>query len=480
MNGDAARYRGATGQGLYRRVKEDNTLEVDKGKIDRSLIRFPVGEPVIQGEAYSEEVLATVDEVLDAGRCGEGVLELETAESRLSCLVHRGRTYLAGLEEERSFAPVPLVEFPQRARQLQGAFWRLRELELPVALILGVHFWKRPDLQGSTRWIDIDHVLRGLEEDKQDAAVAFEREGTRTLLFLHGGVPARLYFACDEDDSAGGEIAERFLAHVFAPGRPQGRLEVFTNLKLPHDPEAGARFGDLAASAEPPPAVDVVVKLQDGRKVLQRPFYPPTLTIGRDPRADLFLDNLAVSRRHATLGWERGSFILRDLGSANGTRVNDQQVNSAPLAVGDRVRIGKFELALAEPEPVIDVSETMMLPTRSPARPVYLVGEDGSFELQADALIGRGAGVDVRVGGFGVRRVHARLHAVGRGAVEVTCLGGASVKINGRRTKQGKLAVGDKLTVGRSRLWLRWQPGDGKVPGLRSTGSVPPFEGRRS
>ena len=67
-------------------------------------------------------------------------------------------------------------------------------------------------------------------------------------------------------------------------------------------------------------------------------------TTGRHPESDIFLDDVTVSRRHAEFRREAGVFLVRDVGSLNGTYVNRERVESATLANGDEVQIGKFRL----------------------------------------------------------------------------------------------------------------------------------------
>ena len=68
------------------------------------------------------------------------------------------------------------------------------------------------------------------------------------------------------------------------------------------------------------------------------------LLIGRSSDADLFFDDVTVSRRHAELARnERGRLVLRDLGSLNGTYLNRVRVEQAILEPGDEVQIGKFK-----------------------------------------------------------------------------------------------------------------------------------------
>jgi len=68
------------------------------------------------------------------------------------------------------------------------------------------------------------------------------------------------------------------------------------------------------------------------------------LTIGRLPDNILQIDNLAVSGHHAKIYWEQNHYSVEDLGSLNGTYVNNQRVGKAALKEGDQIVIGKHLL----------------------------------------------------------------------------------------------------------------------------------------
>lgn len=64
------------------------------------------------------------------------------------------------------------------------------------------------------------------------------------------------------------------------------------------------------------------------------------LLVGREADCDVVLTDPTVSRRHAGLRFRDGHWILRDLGSRNGTLVNDARVIRCQLHPGDRLRLG--------------------------------------------------------------------------------------------------------------------------------------------
>jgi hypothetical protein len=67
-------------------------------------------------------------------------------------------------------------------------------------------------------------------------------------------------------------------------------------------------------------------------------------TAGRHPDSDIFLDDITVSRRHATFVRVGGEYRIRDQGSLNGTYVNNTRVDDTALTHGDEVQIGRFVL----------------------------------------------------------------------------------------------------------------------------------------
>jgi len=71
----------------------------------------------------------------------------------------------------------------------------------------------------------------------------------------------------------------------------------------------------------------------------------PVTTIGRHPEADIFFDDVTVSRRHAEIiRSNENGFEITDQRSLNGTYVNGERVDRSALANGYELRVGKFRL----------------------------------------------------------------------------------------------------------------------------------------
>lgn len=91
------------------------------------------------------------------------------------------------------------------------------------------------------------------------------------------------------------------------------------------------------------PLGSALLIVKQGPNLGARFLLDQNLTLaGRHPNADIFLDDVTVSRKHAEFSRVDNSFEVTDLGSLNGSYVNGQRTDRAKLVDGDEVRIGKF------------------------------------------------------------------------------------------------------------------------------------------
>ena len=152
--------------------------------------------------------------------------------------------------------------------------------------------------------------------------------------------------------------------------------EVFCN-KCGHRNAAGSNFcSSCGAALEPPredrtdrtitfqgidpaegPEDDVTVNLDElagdaGTLIVKRgdnagsrfSLEAEVTTAGRHPDSHIFLDDITVSRRHAEIVRTPAGYVVRDVGSLNGTYLNRERIEEASIANGDELQIGKFKL----------------------------------------------------------------------------------------------------------------------------------------
>ncbi|MBN2493022.1 MAG: FHA domain-containing protein [Deltaproteobacteria bacterium] len=434
-----------------------------------SPVRFPAGDPVLVEQPFDQSFFPTADDFLRRGYCNSGWLEIATDSARLICLIHKAKPFLAGLVEPGHIGWVPLRDLPIRAGQMEDARCKMDHADLVRVLLLAVQFRSEPVLRATTRFVDLAHVLQVLAEAGQDSAVVLERDGVQTLMFLRQGVPMHLFFGDPAADPKVGEVAERFLVYGFAPEAPVGKVEVYNRLRIDPDPDAGQSLMDLVRQAIPPPPMYVQV-WKSHEMIAQRRFMPPWMTIGRDHGCELILDEVKVSRHHARLSWERGQFVIQDMGSANGTRINATAVERAAVRPGDRIQVGDFLLMLALPAEDSAPRATVMMPEGQPGGDVlFLVSNEISLPVTDPLSLGSGKNARVRVRGMFIRPQHAVIQPVGPDVLRIECAGSRSrVTVNGKSVHSALLRAGDELRVGKVSFKLVPVPsyalGRGPVP----------------
>ncbi len=129
------------------------------------------------------------------------------------------------------------------------------------------------------------------------------------------------------------------------------------------------------------PKVRLLLK---GEPVQDVPFDRPSLRIGRMKENEVVINNLSVSRFHATLTREADGFRLKDLGSENGCWVNGRRVTESRVGPGDRIQIGKHQLEIVLDEEVAAPAAARPRSDAWDAAATYFVGP----ETQARMLEG--------------------------------------------------------------------------------------------
>lgn len=127
----------------------------------------------------------------------------------------------------------------------------------------------------------------------------------------------------------------------------------------------------------------------------RRHVFEQQAVVGRDLDCDISLTNRSVSRRHALVEKTPNGWVLRDLGSANGTSVDGARVKEAPLVTGAAVRFGEvdavFEIEARETSSAERLISSLSIAPARKARPVavFLVTTVGVILLAAATLWAR-------------------------------------------------------------------------------------------
>lgn len=138
---------------------------------------------------------------------------------------------------------------------------------------------------------------------------------------------------------------ERELAEHLQAFAATENLIVGPHVRVHLYPDAGLTRGQMKVQAEFAPPPPAFLEVEAGLTPLHKRFeLSDHMTIGRGTDCEVRIDEPAVSRRHAEIVWLYVLFQVRDLSSANGTFVNGQQVQRAPLRDGDLVEVGLVQL----------------------------------------------------------------------------------------------------------------------------------------
>ena len=147
----------------------------------------------------------------------------------------------------------------------------------------------------------------------------------------------------DPDPGAGQE-------HSGVPRPPGGpdttmSLSPVSGPETVETPESGLSTADRSAIEALPEGSALLVVQRGPNSGARFLLDSEKTTAGRRPDSDIFLDDVTVSRRHAEfLRRPGGVFVVRDVGSLNGTYVQRDRIDEVVLRDGDEVQIGKYRM----------------------------------------------------------------------------------------------------------------------------------------
>jgi pSer/pThr/pTyr-binding forkhead associated (FHA) protein len=97
--------------------------------------------------------------------------------------------------------------------------------------------------------------------------------------------------------------------------------------------------------------MDKIIILQDGKVLNEVELDKQQIVIGRDEKNVICLSDISVSRRHALLTCALDEYFIEDLGSTNGTLLNDRPISKHMLKNGDQIRVGEYVLSFERTVP---------------------------------------------------------------------------------------------------------------------------------
>src|SRR5215471_6401164 len=219
----------------------------------------------------------------------------------------------------------------------------------------------------------------------------------------------------------------------------------------------------LSASAPP-----LAVRAQGSDRTLPA---GPSYTIGRDPKSDIVVDEDRVSWQHAVLKLDRGSWVLEDTGSTNGTFLGSQKVQKITLDGETTVRLGhpadgpELTCSTGAPPrpPTVVAARPVMAASAVPAAPATAAGAATSSHREPSVIrqlptkvlrIGRAPDNDIVVSDLSVSRHHAELRRTASGYQIADLDSHNGTFVNGQQVGSAPLTEGDIVGIGPSTFRL--------------------------
>lgn len=435
------------------------------------------------GEVTRATLNDLIRATIDASAAKPTALEIYDSITQRYLFVRERQIYAAAELTGGQFNSTSIRDFLLGATTMSFPRATWYELNTKIVHSLLVVVQKKPGLRVMTSLVDLDELLDRIEKEGKSCIVAATREDFLALLRYEKGKATA--FCWEQSVTAPREpsFREEFLIKVYsnAADRPMN-LCLYEDFLVSYAADAknlpdafNGRYADVFLSKPPV----VILRFKD-REIGRWEMDRPRLRIGRTPDNDIVIDNLGVSRLHAVIEEEKGSYSVRDCDSLNGTVVNGERSPHKTLQDGDEISIGKHTIvfrvpsghAVAEPEAIAGFDQTMIITrsavaqnqktqeaaavpvppatagARTPRLVIHTDYGDRVVEIADEAVtIGRDIDADVRVNGMFVASRHAEITRE-NGRVVLRRVGGLRpVKVRGRSVKEVELKDNDEIQI---------------------------------
>jgi hypothetical protein len=220
-------------------------------------------------------------------------------------------------------------------------------------------------LEGAIEGIFTKAFRGGLQPVELATRILKEMEANKSVGVRQVWVPNRYVFTLSETDAERFGQAERSLRReleeVVREGAQERKWELVGLPEVVFDVDASLKQGEYLceatlvegpvtgqapaqAQADEGPRAGELVMIEEGKPTRVFPLAKERVIIGRLAESDIVLSDPGASRRHAEVRRDHGGYVITDLGSTNGTMVNEATIGERPLEEGDRITIGRTVL----------------------------------------------------------------------------------------------------------------------------------------
>ena len=307
-------------------------------------IPFPANSLVFSDQSFSAQLVDSIfHQNQEKTKPFNGVLLARLPSEELLLFILQGEPYAAASLSNNIFKPIDLYGYFSGLGLNKQAFLSLFSVDPVFFKSLLVLSHKKPTTRATAELINLERLLEEFEEEKKEIVLGFHREEGMDLFYFREGKISPPYYLFPERVTKEGSLIEQLLVYTYtATSKKPIEVLVFQDVQVPPAKDMVPSIEFLPMGAMKyffVPQPELVVSSEKG-VVTTLKFEKGKITLGRGPKNDLVLDDGGASREHAVIAREGNKYILKDLGSLNGTLLNGKPSKVEILKNEDRIKIG--------------------------------------------------------------------------------------------------------------------------------------------
>lgn len=271
----------------------------------------------------------------------------------------KNEPYAAGKFNGKKPFIITVSEFVTEIFTLTAPRLSLHETDPVLIKSMLIFLQDEPTAKAPVSLIDLEQIVRQIFSEAGDALIVLEKERMFNFFFIKDGKTAHPHYA-DPACAPAQDLSfeEQILLYAFEAPTPPVVAHIYRNIQTSRSSDVehidSKKLLEMAksprsrpASPSPSPAATerktINVEIVSGPQKGAQLTVALPCTIGRKD-CDIIINDGLASRRHACLSVVAGQVVIEDMGSTNGTLVNDSATTRATLSPTDLVTVGETRL----------------------------------------------------------------------------------------------------------------------------------------
>ena len=324
-------------------------------------ITIPYGKNAPDRRPYSHDTLVSLLKGLSDASF-TGYLAIRSADRLFLLFIFQATPYAAGLIISEKPTPLTITNFCAQVATIRdgSATISLHETDPVLLKCLLVFIQDEPAAKGPVSLINLEGMVRQIQNNAADALVILEQEGRHNFFFFLDGTKTAAYWSDEgQEEHDGLSVDEQLLLYAYQQTTLPVNAIIYQTLNTVSSRDAShmtldglVRLFTTVEDTEKTIAPGMLtiqqheqvrLKVVEGNRVGTELGGSIPCVLGRKD-ADILIEDPMVSKRHAAIQIINGKLILLDLHSTNGTTLNNEPITQRELNQGDRIGIGQTVL----------------------------------------------------------------------------------------------------------------------------------------